>query len=200
MTIDFAPATNTVATVVAGVSDDHLAAPTPCEEYTVAALLDHLMALTVAFKLGARKASVSVDGQAELAAESPPGEATGAHLRPDWRDQLPRRLDELAAAWQDPVAWEGEAEVGGVRLPAVLTAKVALNELVLHGWDLARATGQSFEVDPDSVEASLEFTSMLAQPGQEAIRNEIFGPPAEVAPDASAWERTLALSGRDPSS
>jgi uncharacterized protein (TIGR03086 family) len=198
--LDFEPAADEVANLVAGVSDDQLTARTPCEDYSVAALLDHLMALTVAFRVGAAKASAEPGGMAELADESPPGEATADHLRADWRDQLPRRLAALSAAWREPDAWEGQSEVGGVTLPAEVLGKVALTEIVLHGWDLARATGQRVTIDETSAQTALDFTSMLAAPGQEDLRNNIFGPVVEVPPDASVFDRALGLSGRDPSS
>jgi uncharacterized protein (TIGR03086 family) len=196
--IDFEPVADEVSVLVAGVRDDQLVAPTPCPDYSVAALLDHLMALAVAFKLGATKASTSTEGMAELAEESPPGKARAEHLRADWREQLPARLADLSAVWRESDAWEGQAEVGGVTMPSELTAKVALDELVLHGWDLARATGQGFDPDPASVGAALDFASMLSTPGEEAGREGIFGPVVDVPDDAAPLDRLLGLSGRDP--
>jgi uncharacterized protein (TIGR03086 family) len=197
--LDLEPATDEVAKLVTAVRDDQLTGPTPCAEYSVAALLDHLMALAIGFKLAALKTTSSPEGQAELTAESRPGAADAAHLQPDWRTLLPARLRDLSAAWKDPAAWDGETEVGGVTLPAEVVAKVGANELVQHGWDLARATGQEYSCDAACVEAAFEFTSMLAQPGQEATRDAIFGPAVDVSPDAPLLDRTLALGGRDPS-
>ena len=54
-TLDLTPQTTEVARVVAGVRDDQLGDPTPDEGTTVAALLDHLVGLTTAFAMGARK-------------------------------------------------------------------------------------------------------------------------------------------------
>jgi len=190
---DLHPATRDVTRLLDGVHSGQLTDPTPCPDYPVAALLDHLMAVTRAFRVAAEKGD-----QSTLAQESPPGQARAAHLDPDWRSVLPERLDALAAAWVEPAAWTGETEVGGTGIPAQLAATVALQEVVLHGWDLARATGQDYEPDPAAVETVLGFTEMVAQPEQAELRRAIYGPPFPAA-TASIWGRTLALAGRDPS-
>lgn len=75
---------------------------------------------------------------------------------------------------------------------------VALDELVLHGWDLARATGQPYDCDPASAEAVFEFTSMSAAPEEAAAREGLFGPVIAIPADAPLFDRALGLSGRDP--
>lgn len=189
MTIDFdlEPAAAQVARVADGVRDEHLGLPTPCTDWSVADLLQHLLELTTAFTAAARKAALPEDGAAQ---------ATG--LPADWREQLVRHLDVLVAAWREPAAWQGETEAGGVTMPADVTAAVAVDELVLHGWDLARATGQPFESDPVSVEASLGFAASMSVPGEEAGREGLYGPVVPVPDDAPALDRLLGYAGRDP--
>lgn len=197
---DLDPAARQVKTLVAGVRDDQLSAPTPCPAYTVGDLLDHFMGLTLAFRYAATKSTPPQPSEvAEATVPSRPGTASAAHLDPAWRDRLPVQLDELVAVWRDPSAWQGEAEAGGVTMSAEVMGTVAVNELVLHGWDLARGTGQPFECDPGSADASLRFTSMMSTPGEEAGREGLFGPVVAAPPDAPALERTLGFSGRDPS-
>jgi uncharacterized protein (TIGR03086 family) len=193
--LDLGPAAREVARLLGGVADDQLVAPTPCPDYPVAALLDHLMGLSAAFTWGARKTTATEAG----GDESGPGLATAEHLDTDWRTLLPRRLDDLAEAWRDPTAWEGTAEVGGVTLPAELMGVVTLDELVLHGWDLARATGQPFTCDPASVAAILPFTMESARSEEEADREGIFGPAVPIPDDAPELDRALGFAGRDPS-
>jgi len=192
--LDLEPAAREVARLLDGVTDDQLADPTPCADIRVAALLDHLMGLSLAFTWAARKTTAAVGG----GGNSGPGPATAEHLDPDWRTLLPRRLAELAEAWRDPKAWEGVTEAGGVTMPAEMIGAVALDELVLHGWDLARATGQPFTCDPASTEAVLAFTSASAQPEQAASREGLFGPVVDVPEDAPAFDRALGFAGRDP--
>ena len=191
--LDLAPAAREVARLLGRVADDQLAAPTPCADTPVAALLDHLMGLSLAFTWAARKTTAE-DGSDR----SGPATATAEHLDPDWRTQLPRRLLELVEAWRDPAAWEGMTEAGGVQMPAEVMGVVALDELVLHGWDLARATGQSFTCDPDSTAAVLSFTRETARPERAASREGLFGPVVDVPKDSSAFEQALGFAGRDP--
>jgi uncharacterized protein (TIGR03086 family) len=107
-------------------------------------------------------------------------------------------LDALADAWSKPSAWEGMTEAGGVTMPGEVTGLVALDEVVLHGWDLVRATGQEFRCDPDRAEAVLGFTERSAKPDQAAMRTGLFGPVADVADDAPVFDRALGFAGRDP--
>ena len=188
--LDLHPAAREVARLLAGVPDEALDRPTPCAGTPVAQLLDHLMGLTLAFTWAARKTPP--------AGGSRPPSSSAADLDPGWRDELPRRLDELAAAWRDPVAWDGMAEAGGVTMPAAAMGAVALDELVLHGWDLARATGQEFRCDPASTAAVLEFTTEAAKPENAASREGLFGPVLPVPADAPPLDRALGLAGRDP--
>lgn len=185
--IDLGPATRAVADVVRNVKDDQLTAPTPCPEYTVADLLDHLDGLSLAFVGAARKQPLSGTG-----------EGHGERLGDGWRERIADRLDDLAEAWRDPDAWTGMTAAGGVELPGEQGGQVAVNEVVTHGWDLAVATGQEYAVDAESVAAATAFVSLFSGPGSEDMRGDAFGP--EVAPPAgaSALEELIALTGRDP--
>lgn len=188
--LDLGLATDQVVRLVNGVADDQLTSPTPCTGTPVAGLLDHFMGLSVAFTRAARK---SVP-----AGTSSGPRAAAEHLDPRWRTDLPIRLRDLADAWRDPAAWQGVTEAGGVTLPAEVAGMVALDEVVLHGWDLAVATGQEFRCDPSSTAAVLEFTSSAARPENAAMREGLFGPVVEVPDDAPAFDRALGLAGRDP--
>jgi uncharacterized protein (TIGR03086 family) len=185
--IDLGPATRAVADVVRNVKDDQLTAPTPCPEYTVADLLDHLDGLSLAFTGAARKQPLSGAG-----------EGHGDRLGDGWRERIAGRLEELADAWRDPAAWTGETAAGGVEMPGEQGGQVAVNEVVTHGWDLAVATGQELVVDAASVAAATALVSLFSGPGTEEMRGDAFGP--EVAPPAgaSAFEELIAMNGRDP--
>ena len=187
--LDLQPATREVARLLAGVDDGQMADPTP-SDCDVATLLDHLMGLTLAFTWAAEKSAAEHGSTA-------PGPAADS-LDPAWRAVLPERLAALAAAWEDPQAWEGMTEAGGQTMPAEVIGLVALDEVVLHGWDLARGTGQVFRCDPASTEAVLRFTARSAEPDQAASREGLFGPVVAVPADAPAFHRALGFAGRDP--
>jgi uncharacterized protein (TIGR03086 family) len=184
--LDLGPQVREVKALLDGVGDEDLAAPTPCEAYSVRELLGHLLGLSLAF----------TDAAAKNLGEGTSGAPSGSlpQLPGDWRSRLPAQLDELVAAWRSESAWEGETQAGGVTLPGSVAGIVALNELVLHGWDLARATGQEYRGVPDSLKASI---GMLSEASLEQ-RDAIFGPVVEVPADAPLLDRAVALSGRHP--
>jgi uncharacterized protein (TIGR03086 family) len=187
-TYNLDPAADQLSTLVKGVEDDHLDRATPCTEYTVRDLVGHIIGLTRAFANAARK---------QGSTDAPAGNL-GELVTGDWRARIETQLADLAQAWRDPAAWEGSTAAGGVELPAELAGKIALNELVLHGWDLAVATGQPFSCDEASARASLEFTTLANSPEWGAGREGLFTEAVEVPEDASPLHRTLGLSGRDP--
>lgn len=183
--LDLGPATEAMKAISGGITDDQLSAPTPCAEFTAGAVLHHVVTLTDAFTLAARKQP--------LPGEVP--ESSAASLDPRWRETLPGMLDGLARAWREPAAWEGEATVAGVTMPGSMVAMVVVDELVVHAWDLARATGQNYSPDEASVAAAFGFAEMSASdegtPG-------LFGPQITVPADAPMLDRLLGLTGRDP--
>jgi uncharacterized protein (TIGR03086 family) len=190
MTVDLGPATRQMADLIAQVPDDLLDEPTPCPAYTLGDLVDHVSGLALAFTAAARKAPVP--GAPERAS----GDAS--RLGTDWRTRLARELDALAEAWRDPAAWTGATRAGGIDLPGEVAGLVALDEVVVHGWDVARASGQPYAVDGDLLEVVHGFLAPLAQPGQESMRDDIFGPAITVPADAPLLDRVIGLTGRDP--
>src|SRR5215210_6422956 len=96
---DLGPAARRMADLVRSVPDDALDRPTPCEEMSVGALVDHAGAFAQAFTTAARK-------QARLDSERPP-RPDAAHLGDDWRARIPAAIEALGDSWRDPAAWTG---------------------------------------------------------------------------------------------
>jgi uncharacterized protein (TIGR03086 family) len=186
--LDFDPPVRQLRAILLGVADDDLTAPTPCPGWTVGVLLSHLIGLSYAFAAAARK-SDDVPGTS-----GPPPEPSAGDLPTHWRSRLPVLLAELETAWRDPAAWTGTATAGGVTMPAADMGVVAMNEVVLHGWDLAQATGQEFFTDPRILETLLEFLSQGPPEGTPGM----FGPPVEVDDEATLLDQVVAQAGRDP--
>ena len=185
---DLLPTARRLGELVSAVDDAQLDAPTPCPDYRVGDLLDHIGGLAIAFAEAARKE------QGRNASQAPPGST--ANLPPDWRTRIPADLESLGAAWQQPDAWEGTTVIAGMEMPAAAVGAVAMDEIVTHAWDLARATGQPFEADADAIAGATEFIGPISEPG--APRPPIFGPVVGVDDDASSMARFVALTGRDP--
>ncbi|MFF6906433.1 TIGR03086 family metal-binding protein [Streptomyces sp. NPDC012389] len=185
--LDLEPAARRITGLLGAIDDARLDGPTPCPDYAVRELLGHLTGLATAFRDAARKdlgPSTAVSPDTALPV-----------LDDDWREVLPRRLEEVAAAWRSPDAWTGMTRAGGVELPGEVAGLVALDELVIHGWDLARATGQPYEAG----EAELRSCAALLAPvDDDPDRGGIFGPPVPVPDEAPLLDRVIGLSGRRP--
>jgi uncharacterized protein (TIGR03086 family) len=184
--MDFGPATTTMARLVTRVTDDQLTARTPCPDYTVADLLDHIGGLAFAFTASARKGEPGGGGTGD-----------GSRLEDGWRERIVAQLAELARAWQEPTAYDGVTMAGPIEMPAEVAALVALDEVVVHGWDLARSTGQRFDVDDAAAAACLGFAQSFEPPAGD--EDGPFGPPVPVPADADVLDRLIGATGRDPS-
>ncbi|MFF8035398.1 MULTISPECIES: TIGR03086 family metal-binding protein [unclassified Streptomyces] len=185
-TPDLGPQTRIVARLAERVTDEQLTGATPCPDYAVRNLLGHLAGLAVAFRDAGRKdLGATTDTSPDSAVPD---------IGPGWRAELPEVLGELAGAWRDPAAWTGTTRAGGVDLPGAVAGAVAVDELVVHGWDLARATGQDYAPDPAALRMAYDLlTASAEEPG-----NSLFGPVVPVPPDAPLLDRVVGLSGREP--
>ena len=178
-------AADAAARTVRNVHASQFGRPTPCADWDVRTLLNHLIVWT-SYSLEARAHGDSV-GQdlidRDFAAD--PGFAA------DYRAQLDRAL----TAWSAPATWEGSLNVMGSPTPAANVAALNIAEMVLHGWDLAAATGQTYTVGEPAASAALEAVEANA----ELFRQyKGFAEPVQVPPSASVLDRVLATSGRDP--
>ncbi|NUO55283.1 MAG: TIGR03086 family protein, partial [Hamadaea sp.] len=148
---------------------------TPCSEFDVKGLLNHLEWVAEMFESVGRGGPRSEQGP--------------------YAGDFPDRAERMLAAWSRPEAWEGtSAAMGG--LPMTSLAHMWLVDMVVHGWDLARATDQPYEPDADAVARALDFTDQMAEMGRQ---RGAFGPEVPVPADAPAFDRLLGLIGRDPS-
>ena len=184
--IDIHPAAQRTIDVVTSVADEQLGLPTPCADSNVGDLIDHLGVFAVRFVAAARKETGGPT--------SPPPPQSGANLGAGWRDRIARDLLTLADAWSDPQAWVGTTHAGGLEMPAEVVGLVALDELVIHGWDLAVATAQAYAPTIEEVEAAMSFVASFDAPRD----GRLFGPIVPAADDATPFDRLLAFTGRDP--
>ena len=183
MTIDMHPGANRLAALVQAVPDDALNHPTPCRDYTVGDLLDHISGFAV---------GIAAAGRKDARGMTPPGPGRAANLGEGWRTRIPAELAELAEVWDDPAAYEGMTG-GALDMPGEVAATVAVEELCIHGWDLARALGEPFEVADAELDVVDRFFSQIG-PDQ---REWAYSPPVDSSV-TDRLSRAVAESGRDP--
>jgi uncharacterized protein (TIGR03086 family) len=166
--------------VVQSVEDGQLDDRTPCDDFRVRDLLNHLFQVVVSF-------------QALASREVADFSTTPDAIEGDWRGRFAEETGRLATAWSNPAALEGVSP--GMGMPQPIVGNMALLDLIVHGWDLAKATGQAYDPDPDAVAAVHPVAEQLAP---QARSMGVFGAAADTGPDAGPFERLLALTGRKP--
>lgn len=174
--IDLHPACRRMTDVLAGIGDDRLDGPTPCADYTVRDLIDHVGMVARGFGAVARKE----------------GDAVPPAVR---RDGVAQHVADLGDAWDDPAAWQGSSSPGGLELSNELWGRIALTEMVVHGWDLAQATGQPFALPEETLRACLDHVAEFVP---NAPVPELWGPAVGVGADAPLLDRIVAITGRTP--
>ena len=170
------------AALVDSTSPDQYAAPTPCSDWTVRDLLIHLIAGNVKY--------VEVGRGKEWARGAP-----DVVLDDDPGAMYHRTMDAMLQAWEQPGVLDRETALPVGRGRAELALYLHLGETLVHGWDLARATGQPSAWSAEVVDACFDqFRSWLP------VRRPAGSPFADattVSPDATPIDRLAAYLGRD---
>ncbi|MEJ8648985.1 TIGR03086 family metal-binding protein [Streptomyces sp. MS1.AVA.3] len=169
--------------VLRGVRDDQLGLPTPCAEYDVRALLNHLFQVVVAFQTLAAKKDVDFSTTPDRLGDY------GAQ----WPDRFAEEAARLVGAWAVPGAEDGLT--GGMKLPARTVGAMVLLDLTVHAWDVARAAGLPYTPAPGCV---AELRTLVAQMAPTARKMNVFAEPLLVPPGSSGLDALLAETGRDP--
>jgi uncharacterized protein (TIGR03086 family) len=186
---DLAPAAQRLAELVTRVPDDELGRPTPCPAYKLGDLIEHIGTLARAFAASGAKTGGPILDQA------PAGDAS--RLEPGWRERIPADLETLAATWARPEAWTGMTRIAGMDAPAEMVGITLADELAVHGWDVAQATGQPYDCDPEVLAAALSFLTRFTSPDAPAGPTVPFGPSRESPTDAPVLDQVVSLAGRE---
>lgn len=171
--------------VVAAVGDDQWTDRTPCTEWTVRDLFNHMVAGNRMFAGIARGDPPAAPGSTAAAV---------ADLDDDPVSAYRSAADALLAAFRQPGVLEAMLSVPVGSVPGVAAVHLRITEMLVHGWDLARATGQAARFPDDLAEQELDFSrAKLADipPGRRP-----FAPPQPVPDDAPPIDRLAALLGR----
>jgi uncharacterized protein (TIGR03086 family) len=182
---EMAAAAAEAARVVSGVRTGQFTAPTPCADWDMHALLNHTI-LWTAFSAERRARDEPLPDDLmnrDFAAE------------PGFAATYAAQIDKAVAAWSDPAAWARDLNVMGSPTPAADIAALLIAEMVLHGWDIARASGQEYS-GPDAV-VTAAAAAVDANAGMFRQYGG-FAAPVSLAGPGSALDRLLAASGRDP--
>jgi uncharacterized protein (TIGR03086 family) len=171
-------ATDRATEVIEAVKPQQLASRTPCSEWDIQQLIDHLAS-------GAEYLVAAVEDR-EPAQQS---NVTAAEYR--------RSVDAVLEALERPGATERICTSPlGFQWPVSQAVAGTFMDVLIHTWDLARATGQDEKLDPDLVDAcTAMFLPEMPERGRAA---GIVGPAVEVGEDATAQDRLLAAMGRHP--
>ncbi|WP_433577574.1 TIGR03086 family metal-binding protein [Nocardia brasiliensis] len=184
--LDLKPAGATVIELLNATTDEQLDRPTPCSEYTVAQLIEHIREVAVGFAAMARKDSDRPDDP-----DSIPSVFDAARRR-----ETAELVDALTLAWDAPEAWDGTTALSpDVVLPNEVWGRIVLTELVVHGWDLARATGRPLDLPTATLRACLDHVVDFVP---KAPVPQLWGPAVDASDDAALIDRIVAVTGRDP--
>jgi uncharacterized protein (TIGR03086 family) len=169
---------------VAAIGPGQWSAPTPCSEYDVRALVTHI----VSGNLWA--AELMAGRTIEEVGDALDGDVLGDEPVTAYRASA----ESAAAAFEQPGAMEAPAAVSYGPVPGRVYAGHRFLDVLVHGWDVAVATGQDAALDPELVEACWE----VAAPQADMLRGSgMFGESAPAVPhDADLQTRLLALLGR----
>ena len=161
--------------VLRRLAGEDLSRPTPCTEYTVRDVGEHVVRSMV---LLASVAGERVDSPAAAALDRRVAAAAEAAL----------------AAWRGR-GLDGSVAVGRSVLPARLAVEIIPLELLVHGWDIAHATGQRIEVTAEVADYVLDRARQLIT---EDKRGRSFAAEVPAGPDATVLDRLIAFTGRTP--
>ena len=156
------------------VAADHPGDPTPCDGWDVSTLLDHMLE-TQRYFIGSAKGEDA----------SPPAPDGPSEHSADPVGDFARNRQAIIDTFSDP----------GVRERSGMALGIAFGDSLLHGWDLAKATGQDTTMPAGLAEAAY---STIHGAFTDEQRKGTFGPEVAAGADASAQEKLLAYTGRDP--
>jgi uncharacterized protein (TIGR03086 family) len=176
------------AEIVKGVRANDLSAPTPCSEWDVRALLNHIVGTLWL-----------TDG---LFADRPPRHGMGPGQLPDGDvlggDPAAAYAEAAAAALvtatQDGALTRPHRTPVG-EMPGPMLAGFTALDVFVHGWDLAKATNQRTDLDPELADHVLQFAAQAVPPD---ARPPVIGQPVDVSEDAPVVDRLVAYLGRHP--
>ncbi|MEV4639778.1 TIGR03086 family metal-binding protein [Actinoplanes sp. NPDC049548] len=176
-TMQLADAADRMGRLVAAVPADQWSSPTPCADWNVRDLVAHVVTGTARF-------TAAITG----APQAPPPDSA------DLPGAFARNSAALVSAFGTPGALEKIVDVPFGRVPGAVALHLQLTEMLVHGWDLARATGRRPDFPDDLAAQELAFTvqALSSVPPERSP----FAPPQPIPDTAPALDRLAAMLGR----
>jgi uncharacterized protein (TIGR03086 family) len=174
-------------TVLAGVSKDRLDAPTPCASWQVRELVNHVVGGATYFAVTAETG------------EAPSREGEQDFCAGDFVAEFTTGAARAVKAFDADGVMDKTLKLPFAELPGGVFVNIAAMDVFTHGWDLARATGQSTDLDPALAEQLLAFAEALLPDAMRGPDGQApFGAEVEAPAGADAADRLAAFLGRQP--
>jgi uncharacterized protein (TIGR03086 family) len=173
--------------VIGAIGPEQHALSTPCTDWNIGQLLNHVIG---ALHLGAALLSDTAPMVAVGPGQVPADDLVGDDALAAYRAGV-AALE--SAATHDAIASAHVTPMG--ELPGAALAGFVTLDVLVHGWDLATATGQPARLDPELAETMLAFATQAMPEGQ---RGPLMADPVAVGSDADATDRLVAFTGRNP--
>jgi uncharacterized protein (TIGR03086 family) len=167
------------------VGADQWSLPTPCAEWDVAGVANHVLA--AGYYLMALLDGVSRNGALELLGQD--------YAKGDPLSAFTAQRPAVRTAFAAPGALEAVGHHVVADMTGAQLLRGAISETAVHAWDIMRATGTEPPLDPELAEVALEIMGVLAPVFTEW---GFTAPSAEIGPDAPVQARMAAMAGRQP--
>jgi uncharacterized protein (TIGR03086 family) len=181
----FDRALKTTAAVVAGTKREQFDEPTPCTDWSVRDVLNHIVGGLRTYISGAAGTAVEMSDGTDYTAK-------------DHAAEFDRAAAEILEILSAPDIDEKKFTLPWGESPTSMVLPLAIADAAVHGWDLARGTDQEYAIDDDIAEAVHAWTSQMMEPNGNFPRGDSFGPIVEVPDNAPAVDRMVAYLGRRP--
>ena len=168
--------------VLANVTPDQLGDPTPCKDWNVGQLIDHLIGAQHGARCGVQGLPMTETGE---------GSSAG-----DFVAAFDAAATEAAAAFAEDGALARTVNPGFGDMPATALLGLTLTDTFTHTWDLARATGQDTNLAPELATELLAQSRQAIQPGFRSEEGAIFGLEQPAPEGASPADQLAAFLGR----
>jgi len=171
--------------VIDGVTPEQLSAPSPCTEWTVRDLINHVTAGSEMFALAAEHGAVPDADVSRLMG--------GDNLGDDYRGAFRTASNKALEVFNRPGMLDQTVKLPFGEMPASVALDIAVCDVAIHAADIARATGQKVG-DDEMLEGVLAVAQRIITSDWRAPG--IFGQEQPADEDASAEDKLLAFAGR----